>query len=144
MAHVFGGRGTHKIFRESFLQDVITVILTSNHLLLSLFLSLLLSFCSWERFFPFSRKWTLGTLCFWGSSFCWKNKWVSCLSGFEKGAEFFVPCWSRARSLVDPRSQNYIGKFLGCGGGIVVCILVFYSDDPSSNPPGYWIHLYCP
>ena len=28
---------------------------------------------------------------------------------------------------------------LGCGGGQVVSILAFYSDDPSSNPAGYKI-----
>ena len=28
---------------------------------------------------------------------------------------------------------------LGCGGGLEVSILAFYSDDPSSNPAGYKI-----
>ena len=33
--------------------------------------------------------------------------------------------------------------FRGGGGGIVVSIIAFCSDDPSSNPAGYWIFLNC-
>ena len=41
-------------------------------------------------------------------------------------------------------SYSDINKFLtsGRGGGLVVSILAFYSDDPSSNPAGYLIFLY--
>ena len=31
----------------------------------------------------------------------------------------------------------------GCGGGVEVSVLAFYSVDPSSNPPGNLIFLYC-
>ena len=31
---------------------------------------------------------------------------------------------------------------MGRDGGLVVCILAFYSDDPSSNPAGYLNFLY--
>ena len=27
-------------------------------------------------------------------------------------------------------------KYLGCGGGLVVSVRAFYTDDPSSNPAG--------
>ena len=31
----------------------------------------------------------------------------------------------------------YLRQLNGCGGGIVVSVLAFYSDDQNSNPPGY-------
>ena len=33
-------------------------------------------------------------------------------------------------------------RALGCGGGLVVSVLAFNSDDPSSNPAGYLNFLY--
>ena len=38
-------------------------------------------------------------------------------------------------NLLQPLDQT-VGKR---GGGLVVSVLVFYSDDPSSNPAGYLI-----
>ena len=42
-------------------------------------------------------------------------------------------------SLIDATNM---GRTWGSGGGLVVSILAFYSDNPSSNPDGYLIFLY--
>ena len=37
-------------------------------------------------------------------------------------------------SRMAPRQSQHL---VGCGGGLLVSILAFNSDDPSSNPAGY-------
>ena len=37
---------------------------------------------------------------------------------------------------------RFVLKLLGCGGGLVVWVLAFYSGHVSSNPTGHWI--FCP
>ena len=44
--------------------------------------------------------------------------------------------------LATCRSQKCQNKILDHGGGLVVSIRAFYSDDPSSNPAGYLNFLY--
>ena len=40
-------------------------------------------------------------------------------------------------SIITIHSNLSLSKFLGRGGGLVVSVLVFYSNDPSLNPAGH-------
>ena len=47
------------------------------------------------------------------------------------------------QTTIDKQNFIMLGKIsVGCGGGLVVSFLAFYSDDPSSNPAGYLNFLY--
>ena len=43
-------------------------------------------------------------------------------------------CFSVAITQINATSAIKALRFVGRGGGIMVSILAFYSDDPSSNP----------
>ena len=39
---------------------------------------------------------------------------------------------------MEPKDQGKDLQYQGRGGGLVVSVLAFYSDNPSSNPAGYF------
>ena len=43
---------------------------------------------------------------------------------------------------MEPKDQGKDLQYQGRGGGLVVSVLAFYSDNPSSNPASYLIFLY--
>ena len=45
-------------------------------------------------------------------------------------------------NILEPKDQGKDLQYQGRGGGLVVSVLAFYSDNPSSNPASYLIFLY--
>ena len=59
-----------------------------------------------------------------------------------KSPAFASPCKGILRSSGYPKNAKRINiEQLGRGGGQVVSVLAFYSDDPSSNPADAYIFL---